>query len=119
MMLQLSTGEDLLGAGAALMLKEGLQKAVAQNGDFDYQRATLADSDLQQLPQFRDVSNFNVGLIGQQSGLSLDTLLQIVGHYAQGYSSNADSDQPYGLNPRTRDLTILGYQTGASGVYGP
>lgn len=110
--------QDLSGASTLLVLKQELQKAVAQNGDFDYQRVTLAAGQLQQLPQFRDVSNFNVGLVGQQAGLNLDTLLQIVGYYAKGNSSNARPDQPYGLDPRTRDLTILGFQTGESGVYG-
>lgn len=116
-MLVIGYGQDLTNITGAIQLRDGLKQAVAQNGDFDYQRTTLAAGDLQQLPQFRDVSNFNVGLIGQQSGLSLDTLLQIVGSYAKGNSSNARPDQPYGLDPRTRDLTILGYQTGASGVY--
>jgi len=56
-------GQDLSGVTTGVVLKEELQKAVAQNGDFDYQRVTLAAGDLQQLPQFRDVSNFNVGLV--------------------------------------------------------
>lgn len=116
-MLVIGYGQDLTNITGAIQLRDELKQAVAQNGDFDYQRTTLAAGDLQQLPQFRDVSNFNVGLIGQQAGLSLDTLLQIVGNYAKGNSSNARPDQPYGLDPRTRDLTILGYQTGASGVY--
>ena len=56
-------GQDLSGVTTGVVLKEELQKAVAQNGDFDYQRVTLAAGDLQQLPEFRDVSNFNVGLV--------------------------------------------------------
>lgn len=91
-----------------MQLRDELKQAVAQNGDFDYQRTTLGAGDLQQLPQFRDVSNFNVGLIGQQSGLSLDTLLQIVGNYANGNSSNERPDQPYGLDPRTREQLVKG-----------
>jgi hypothetical protein len=34
-------------------------------------RATFVSWNLQQLGQFRDVSNFNVGLFAQQAGLSL------------------------------------------------
>jgi RHS repeat-associated protein len=46
------------GAGLAAMtyLAGALKTAVRQNGDFDYQRATLVPGSLQQLPQFRDVS---------------------------------------------------------------
>jgi len=107
-------------AGSAILgqLVAGLATNLAQNGDFDYQRATFVKGQLQQLPQFRDVSNFNVGLLAQQAGLSLDEVLTIAGTYALLKSSNYSSDQPYGLDPRTRDLTVLGYQTGASGAYG-
>jgi RHS repeat-associated protein len=106
------------GAELLAYLRAALKDAVAQNGDFDYQRATFVKGDLQQLPQFRDVSNFNVGLIGQQAGLSQGELLKIVGYYASKHSLNYKPDQPYGLDPRTMELTVAGYQAGASGVYG-
>ncbi len=108
------------GGGAALgYLASALKSDLKQNRDFDYQRASFVSGDLQQLPQFRDVSNFNVGLLGQQAGLSQDELLTIVGLYARLNSSNYRPDQPYGLDPQTRELTVLGYQVGASGAYGP
>ncbi|MGO9009674.1 MAG: RHS repeat domain-containing protein [Bryobacteraceae bacterium] len=107
-----------VGLGADIFAGLGIRQALHHNGDYDYQRVTLVDGDLQQLPQFRDVSNFNVGLLGQQAGLSLDELLSIVGDYAKHNSSNYSPDQPYGLDPRTKDLTVSGFQTGASGVYG-
>jgi RHS repeat-associated protein len=104
-------------AGLAYLAVE-LKQTLRQNGDYDYQRASFVKGDLQQLPQFRDVSNFNVGLLGQQAGLSLNELLTIAGTYARFNSSNYSPDRPYGLDPRTKDLTVLGYQTGASGAYG-
>ena len=95
-----------------------LKENLAHNGNFDYQRVTFAQGNLQQLRQFRDVSNFNVGLLAQQAGMSLNDILTIAGNFAKSNSSNYDPNQPYGLDPQTRDFTTLGYQTGESGVYG-
>ena len=64
------------------------------------------------------MSNFNVGLYAQKAGLSLGEILGIAGDFAKKNSSNHDPSQPYGLDPQTREFTELGYQTGASGVYG-
>jgi RHS repeat-associated protein len=115
-----SPGDEGGGLGAAFMvLYSGLKQGVSHNGDFDYQRVTFVSGDLQQLPQFRDVSNFNVGLLGQQAGLSQDELLTIAGNYARTHASNYRPDQPYGLDPQTYELTVEGYQFGASGAYGP
>jgi hypothetical protein len=68
----------------------------------------------QQLPQFRDVSNFNVGLFAQQAGMSLDSTLQTAGEFAQHFSSNASPNSPYGLDSRTAEFIRVGYQAGAT-----
>jgi hypothetical protein len=111
-------GGGALGA-AFIVLYSGLKQGVSQNGDFDYQRVSFLSGYLQQLPQFRDVSNFNVGLLGQQAGLSQDELLTAAGNYARSNSLNYKPDQPYGLDRQTYELTVEGYQFGASGLYGP
>jgi hypothetical protein len=71
-----------------------------------------------QLRQYKDVSNFSVGLFCQQAGLSLDESLRIAGGNARFFSSNANRDQPFGLDQRTRDLITTGYDIGAHGVFG-
>jgi hypothetical protein len=76
--------------------------AVGQGGKFDYQRGP----------------GNNVGLFGQQSGWSLDHLLKAAGGYAWVRSSHYSSDQPYGLDPRTREYIELGYKIGESGAFG-
>lgn len=71
--------------------------AISQGGTFDYQR-TRADylSRFMQLPQFRDVSNFNVGLYMQQTGqFSQDDTLSLAGTFARYFSSNYMPDRPY------------------------
>ena len=114
----LNPGDEGSGFAALTYLYSALKQDLRQNGDFDYQRATFISGDLQQLPQFRDVSNFNVGLLAQQAGLSLTDILTLAGTYARVNSSNYHSEQPHGLDERTRVLTELGFQTGASGSYG-
>lgn len=111
------------GSPALPYLVGTLAAAVGRGGNYDYQRmgpqsAVLGLGMFQQLPQFRDVSNFDVGLFAQQAGLTLDETLKFAGVYAQIMSSNKNPDRPYGLDPRTAELTILGYTTGATGVYG-
>jgi hypothetical protein len=93
---------------------------VATGGEFDYQRvgpqSDVLTGGFQQLPQFRDVSNFNVGLFGQQAGLTLGETLSLAGTYAKLMSGNASSG--YVPNSRNYEFTVTGYETGASGVYG-
>ena len=72
-----------------------------------------------QFGQFRNVSNFNVGLFAQQAGLSLDDTLRIAGTFAALRSSNAEPDQPYGLNARTAEFIRKGFAAGASGAFNP
>jgi len=90
-----------------------------QGGTFDYQRRaySFGKDGFTQLPQFRDVSNFNVGLLWSQTGLPLQLGLWIAGNYAAKHSKNYKPDQPYGLDSQTRQLIELGYRIGTSGAY--
>jgi hypothetical protein len=63
------------------------------------------------------VSNFNVGLFSQQAGLTLVMTLGLAGLYASKNSSNYRPDQPYGLDPQTREFIERGYEAGESGVF--
>lgn len=57
--------------------------ALGHGGKFDYQRGPgNSISGFEQRPQFRNVSNVNVGLFGQQAGLSLDDVLKQAGEFA-------------------------------------
>ena len=106
-------------AGADLYLGTSLALNLRQGGTFDYQRKTNRDGTFTQLLQYRDVSNFNVGLFSQQAGLSLDETLRIAGLYARFRSRNAKPDQPYGLATDTAAFIEKGYNVGASGIFGP
>jgi hypothetical protein len=107
--------------------RELVRQALAQGGQFDYQRAPNPDGapGYVQLRQFRDVSNFNVGLFMQQINYflgyyyTIEEVLTIAGEYAKKYSSNYDRNEPYGLDPRTRRWIERGYAAGKSGVFGP
>jgi hypothetical protein len=68
-----------------------------------------------QLPQFRDVFNFNVGLFSQQAGMSLDDTLQTAGTFAHVFSSNYSPNSPYGLDRQTREFIETGWHAGESG----
>ena len=98
---------------------ELIRKDLAQGGRFDYQRLLIPDSvpDYLQLPQFRDVSNFNVGLFMQQVGFPLWATMLIAGKYAEKYSSNYRPDKRDGLDPRTRAWIERGYEAGESGLF--
>jgi len=90
--------------------------ALGHGGVFDYQRGPgNSITGFEQRPWFRSISNINVGLFGQQAGLSLDELLGFAGIFAWFRSGNADSSQPYHLDPQTRQFIERGYQIGASG----
>jgi hypothetical protein len=96
--------------GAVVGLAAGLCVDVCQGGLYDYQRP--------QQPQFRDVSNFNVGLVGQQAGMNLPTLLTVAGGFAQAFSSNYTPNQPYGLAPQTYAWIVTGWTVGNLGYFG-
>ena len=103
------------GATAYLAITAGLN--VGQGGSFDYQREGNHITGFEQLPHFRNVSNFNVGLFCQQAGLTLDETLKVAGKFARMFSRNYDPSQPYGLNKQTAEFTTRGFKTGESGVF--
>ena len=92
-----------------------LRRDLAQGGRFDYQRLWSPDDDAPgylQLRQFRDVSNFNVGLYMQQAGIPLWATLLVAGEYAEEHSSNYMPNEPYGLDPRVKRWIERGYEAG-------
>jgi RHS repeat-associated protein len=101
---------------AAGVLADSLATNVGTGGNFDDQRMGPQSDDLtggfQELPQFRDASNFNVGLFSQQVGMTLDQTLQVAGNFAKHFSSDYSPDQPYGLSPQTAEFIRAGYQAG-------
>jgi hypothetical protein len=102
---------------AASYLGASLGAAVGQDGIFDYQRQGNHFTGFTQLPQFRDVSNVNVGLFSQQAGLTLDETLRIAGKFAHFGSSNARPNEPYGLDPRTAQFIRTGFNLGQRGAF--
>jgi RHS repeat-associated protein len=95
-----------------------LGRAVGTGGQFDDQRmgsqSDVITGGFMQLPQFRDVSNFNVGLFSQQAGMTLDQTLQTAGDFAKQFSSNYSPNSPYGLAPQTAEFIRNGWQAGAT-----
>ena len=128
-----AAGRTIVGGGAATLAPGGaipsltiLEKvyeqaraAIAQGGEFDYQRkaAVGEKSGFVQLRQFRNVSNFNVGLFMQQAKFPLKATLWIAGQYAKRYSSNYASNEEDGLEKQTREFIERGYAAGESGVF--
>jgi hypothetical protein len=107
------------GPAALTYLALNLRHNLGQGGVFDYQRQRNDAGVTQFLPAYRPVSNFNIGLFCQQAGLSLDDTLSTAGLYARLFSSNADSDQPYGLNINNAKWIRQGYDVGESGAFAP
>lgn len=99
--------------------KAYLNHYVGQVGAFDYQRRgyPFGKDGLTQLKQFRNVSNFNVGVITQQAGLPLIFVLWLAGKYAAEKSNNYKPDQPFGLDPPTREWIEEGYRASARGAF--
>lgn len=104
-------------AGAAAYLYTALGLAAGQGGTYDHQRRGNMIAGYTQLPQFRPIANVNVGLLGQQAGLTLEEILGIAGTYARLRSSNADEGGLYGLDPRTLHYITRGYEIGQSGLF--
>lgn len=88
-------------------------------GTFDYQWESNKLFGYIQHSQFRDISNFNVGLYLQQAGISEDKALSIAGQFATRSSKNAHADMPYGLDADTAKFIRIGYEAGETGEYGP
>jgi hypothetical protein len=108
-------------------LDVALLRAVGTGGTYDYQRrgpqlTGLAKEALGmkdtfgQRPQFRNVSNFNVGLYSQQAGLSLEDTLEKAGQWARLIGST-DQSQPHGLFRQTAKFIEEGYKAGQSGAF--
>lgn len=108
-----------LAAFALPVLAGSLGALVGQGGIYDYQRRGNRMTGYTQFPHFRNISNVNVGLAGQQAGLSLDKLLEISGQFARIFSSNFDPKEPYGLPAQNRRYIEIGYEIGRSGAFGP
>jgi hypothetical protein len=106
-------------AGAIVFLGAALYRDLSFGGTFDYQRERNETDGYTFLPQYRNVSNFNVGLYCQQAGLSLDETLTTAGIFARLFSSNADPAAPYGLDRRNREFMELGFRAGQSAKFGP
>jgi hypothetical protein len=81
-------------------------------GMFDYQREGSIFTKYDQHPQWRNVSNVNVGLFCQQAGLPLDMTLSIAGTFALVASDNRNLRAPYFLNHQTAEFIKLGYELG-------
>jgi len=96
-----------------------LRHYLAQGGTFDDQRRRYAfgRDGFTQLRQFRNISNVNVGLFCQKLGLPLWVTLTLAGEYASRNSSNAKSDEPYGLDSQTREYIEKGWNLGDSGAF--
>ncbi len=105
-------------AGAIPYLIGALIADLGQGGTFDYQRKGNFLTGYVHFRQFRDVSNFNVGLYCQQAGLSLDETLSYAGSYAKVFSGNAKLRKRYGLDPQTAKFIRMGYKAGESGIFG-
>jgi len=112
-----SNPETAVGAPAYLLTTIGSN--VGQGGTFDYQRSGNFLTGFTHLTQFRNVSNYNVGLFMQQTGLfRLDEVLSIAGFYASVFSSNYKPNNPYGLDAPVMEWITKGYNAGVSGAYG-
>lgn len=98
---------------AAEYLALKLKRDLGQGGNFDYQR----DSS-EYRGEYRNVSNFNVGLYCQQAGLTLDETRTVAGAYAKLFSNNPGARDTYGLTNEQRRFIDLGYRAGQSGTFG-
>ncbi|WEJ98470.1 MAG: hypothetical protein P0Y59_16150 [Candidatus Sphingomonas phytovorans] len=104
---------------AFIYINSAIAQNLGQGGRYDYQRKGNHITGFIQLRQFRNVSNFNVGLFMQQTGLyTLEQTLQISGNFARLFSSNYREREPHGLDPQTARWIRNGYNAGRSGVYG-
>ena len=98
--------------GAFSFLIGSLAEDLGHGGTFDYQRDGNIVSGYIYYPEFTDVSNFNVGLLCEQAGLSLNDALSIAGSYASVLSSNANPNQPYGLGRDQAKWIRIGFEYG-------
>jgi hypothetical protein len=106
-------------AGALLYLYSALGLDVGQGGTYDHQRRGNMITGYTQLRQLRPIANVNVGLLGQQAGLTLEETLGIAGKYARMRSSNSDASGLYGLDHRTLHYITRGHEIGRTGMFDP
>lgn len=111
----LNNPETALGAAPYLVTSLGIN--LGHGGTFDYQRKGNHVTGFTQFPQFKNVSNVNVGLFSQQAGLTLNETLKAAGTFAKLFSSNARPNQPHGLEPETAQFITTGFNLGKSGVF--
>ncbi len=104
------------GLAAFGTLAVGLGINLGFAGRFDYQREGTFFGGYVQHTQFRAISDVNVGVFGQQAGLTKGELLFIAGLFARAGSSNATWQYPF-LHPKTKSYIEQGYELGASGVF--
>jgi len=107
---------DNADAAAFLFITE-IGFNIGHGGVFDYQMTGKMIVGYTKLREFRDVSNFNVGLFCQQAGISMEEMLRVAGVFADLLSSNADGSQPYNLDPRAAEFMKSGFLVGESGVF--
>ena len=97
---------------------------VGTGGRYDTQRGSrsgqimaLLRNDFIQHRQFRPIANINVGLYGQQFGLTLEQTLGVAGMWARIASSNTDPNAPNKLDARTEYFIRKGYEISAKGLF--
>jgi hypothetical protein len=114
---QASFGDpDTAGSAAPyLATQPGIHLGIG--GKFDWQRQGNRITGFRHFPQFRDVSNVNIGLFAQPAGLTQEETLTTASRFASMFSSNARRGQPYGLDPETAEFIREGYRIGASGLF--
>jgi hypothetical protein len=108
---------DETAAGAEPYLAFSLWAHCGHGGLFDYQRQGNMLTGYKQLPEFRHVSAFNIGLFAQQAGLSLDEALLYSGLYGLVFAKNSRLGQPHGLPADTVQFIEKGYNAGRSGIF--
>ena len=97
----------------------GLGLNSGTGGIFDYQRTGFPGF-FTPHPQYRDVSNFNIGVFAQQAGLPETMIARIAGVFAIVFSSNAHLngfDPQNWMAPRNREMINLGYSLSAQGAF--
>lgn len=104
---------------APIFLATALGASLGHAGTFDYQRRGNMITGYTQVPQFREVSNINVGIFAQQAGLTLDETLKLAEMFAWGRSNNYRHDQSNGLDDKTAQFITSGFNIGKTGVFGP
>jgi hypothetical protein len=98
----------------------GLGAYFVHGGIFDYQRRGFPGFTTF-YPEFRDVSNFNIGVFAQQAGISETTISRIAGAFA--VVRGATNAQRIGWDPQNwmptqnRRMIHLGYSLGARGAF--